>query len=87
MLLHHETATMVLIKNTQRSYKTYIFLARQKTNPGFQDLLIMHYKMASLKFVHIFWQYKNRKKKLTGPVTLRTFLPGYKRTFYHLTFF
>jgi len=62
MFLHHETATMVLIKNTQRSYKTYIFLARQKTNPGFQDLLIMHYKMASLKFVHIFWQYKNRKK-------------------------
>jgi len=38
MFLHHATNAMVLIKNTQRSYETYIFLARQKTNSGFQYL-------------------------------------------------
>ena len=85
MFLHHETATMVLIKNTQRSYKTYIFLARQKTNPGFQDLLIMHYKMASLKFVHIFWQYKNRKKNSQAQSHFAHFFLGIKElsTTYH----
>jgi len=48
MFLHHATTATVLIKNTQRSYETCIFLARQKTNPGFQDSLTVHYKVASL---------------------------------------
>jgi len=75
---------------TQRSHETYIFLARQKTNSGFQDLLIMHYKVSSFQvctYIMPVQKPKKKKKNSYAQPHFAHFFPGMRELSTKKTFF